>query len=345
MAVAARSNAPSVLFLTSNVEDYLSDSLFHGLRTILGDSVLDFPKKESLYRTYPHVADLYGHGFTLYGLLDDLPIDRRLAMERVRRGDFDLIVFGDIWRNFGPLIELLPSLDHSRVAFLDGADHAAPYPYSPANWRVPQWWTLPRAHTRGTYFKRELTTRTTQYRYFLPVPGLLAERLPFSRAIRPIAFSIPEEKIVDEPPEKLKPFPTHIVDAEVAGRIGAKPEYVFDSERDYYDDLRASRFGITTKRAGWDCLRHYELAASGCVVCFRDLESKPPTCAPHGLEPGWNCLTYRDADELLGKIDAMADDEYGMLQTGALEWARANSTRRRAEGFLESLGFGFGRSE
>jgi hypothetical protein len=125
MGVAApRGDAPSVLFLTFNVEDYLSDSLFHGLRTILGVSVLDFPKKESSYRTYPHIADLYGHGFTLYGLLDDLPLERRLAMERGRRGDFDLIVFGDIWRNFGPLIELS-------------------HPYTTAEWRFSTAPTMP----------------------------------------------------------------------------------------------------------------------------------------------------------------------------------------------------------
>jgi hypothetical protein len=340
MEVATGHDTPSVLFFTSNIEDYLSDSLFHVPRTILGNSVLNFPKKDTSYRSYPHLQSLCGHGLTLYGLLDDLPLDRRLAMERGRRGDFDLIVFGDIWRNVGPLLELLPWLDRSRVAFLDGADHSAPYPCSPALWRVPQWWTLPRAHTRGTYFKRESTVRTTQYRYVLPVPRGLAERLPFSRAIRPIAFSIPEEKIVEEPPEKLKPFTTHVVDAEVAGRVGAKSEYAFDTEDDYYADLRASRFGITTSPAGWDSLRHYEVAASGCVICFRDLDRKPPTCAPHGLEPGRNCLTYGDADELLRKIDAMTDDEYGTLEVGALEWARANSTRRRAEEFLALLGFG-----
>jgi hypothetical protein len=188
-----------------------------------------------------------------------------------------------------------------------------------------------------------LTARTTQYRYFLAVPGRLTDRLPFSRAIRPIAFSIPEEKIVDEPPEKLKPFPTHVVDAEVAGRIGAKAEYAFDSEDDYYADLRASRFGITTKRAGRDCLRHYELAASGCVVCFRDLDRKPTTTAPHGLEPGRNCLTYREANELLRRIHAMTEGEYETLQAGVLQWARANSTRRRAEQFLDALSFGRGK--
>jgi hypothetical protein len=82
MEVTAGREAPSMLFLTSNVEDYLSDSLFHGLRRVLGEAVTDFPKKEILYRTYPHVARLYGRGLTLYGLLEDLALDRLLAMGR-----------------------------------------------------------------------------------------------------------------------------------------------------------------------------------------------------------------------------------------------------------------------
>jgi hypothetical protein len=340
MEVTAGRETPSVLFLTSNIEDYLSDSLFHGLRTVLGEAVLDFPKKEILYRTYPHVARLYGRGFTLYGLLEDPALDRQLSMDRARQGDFDLVVFGDIWRTFGSLLELLPSLDRDHTAFVDGADHAAPYPYSPALWRVRQWWTLPRAHIRGTYFKRELSARTVQYRYSLPIPSGIAGRLPFARAIRPISFSIPEEKIVEVPPKKEKKFPTHVVDSEVAARIGAQSEYAFQSESDYYADLRASRFGVTTKRGGWDCLRHYELAANGCVLCFRDLDRKPRRCAPHGLQDGGNCLGYRDADELFRKISALTDAEYARLQAGSLEWARMNTTRRRAQEFLRAMGLG-----
>lgn len=332
-------NTPSVLFLTGNTDDYLSDGLFHGLRTLLGSRVVDFPKRDISYRSYPHVDRLYGRGFTLYGLLEDEPVDRRLVMDRARRGEYDLIVFGDIWRYFGSFVELLPSLDDTRVAFLDGADFPAPYPYGSAFWRVPQWWTLPRAHKRGTYFKRELTEATVQRRYLLPVPASLAVRLPFARSVRPIAFSIPEEKIVGEPPAKQKPFGAHVVDPEVAERIGAASSYAFERETDYYRDLQISRFGITMKRAGWDALRHYEIAANGCVPCFRDLDRKPPRCAPHGLEPGVNCLNYRNADDLMDQIELFADDEYAALQDGALGWARANSTRRRAAEFLEAMGF------
>jgi hypothetical protein len=331
--------APSVLFLTGNTDDYLSDSLFHGLRTVLGPAVVDFPKRDISYRSYPHVERLYGHGFTLYGLLEEEDIDRRLPMDRARRGEFDLIVFGDIWRYFGGFVELLPWLDSSRVAFLDGADYPAPYPYGSAFWRVPQWWTLPRAHKRGIYFKRELTEATIKRRYVVPLPTALVERLPFAKAIRPIAFSIPEEKIVAAPPAKQKDFGAHIVDPEVADRVGAVSTHVFGDETAYYRDLQVSRFGITTKRAGWDCLRHYEVAANGAVPCFRDLDLKPPRCAPHGLKAGVNCLSYRNADDLMSQIEAVAEGRYESLQEGAIAWARANSTRRRAVEFLETMGF------
>jgi hypothetical protein len=330
---------PRVLFLTSNTEDYLSDSLFHGLRTLLGANVVDFPKNEISYKGYPRLREIYGHGFTLYGLLDDIELDRTLVLDQARAGDFDLIVFGDIWRYFGSFVELLPTLKGRRVAFLDGADYPAPYPYSSSYWRVPQWWFLPRAHRRGTYFKRELTPATAQRRSFMLLPEALAERLPFARRLRPIAFSIPEEKIVGEPPQKRKQFNAHVVDLEVAERIGASAGYAFDDEGEYYSDLQASRFGVTTKRTGWDALRHYELAANGCVPCFRDLVRKPPRCAPHGLEPGVNCLNYADADDLVRRVEAVGDEEYRALQAGALAWARANSTRQRAAQFLTELGW------
>jgi hypothetical protein len=330
---------PRVLFLTSNTEDYLSDSLFHGLRTLLGADAVDYPKKEISYRGYPRLGEIYGRGFTLYGLLDDIDIDRTLVLDQARQGAFDLIVFGDIWRYFGTFVELLPWLQTSTVAFLDGADYPAPYPYASTFWRVPQWWFLPRAHKRGTYFKRELTAETAQRRYFMLLPRAVAERLPYARRLQPTAFSIPEAKIVPEPPPKRKAFNAHVVDVEVAKRLGATAEYAFTDEAEYYADLQASRFGVTAKRTGWDAMRHYELAANGCVPCFRELDRKPPRCAPHGLRPGVNCLSYADADELLRRVEGIDDAQYLALQAGALEWARANSTRRRAADFLDRLGW------
>src|SRR5204863_8665429 len=93
-------------------------------------------------------------------------------------------------------------------------------------------------------------------------------------------------KIIDDGADSAKAnlLPRHIVDPEVRARVaGASAAYAFDSEADYYADLQRARFGITTRRSGWDCLRHYEIAANGAVPCFRDLTLKASTCAPHGL--------------------------------------------------------------
>lgn len=330
-----------VLYLHPGREDYLADSLFHGLRVLLGPQVVDYPKVDFAYDTYPQErrADLYGHGFTLYGLLPDLPIDRLRVFDRAINGDFDLVVFADIWGAFGTFVQLVPELDErTAVAVIDGADRVEPYPYAGRWWRRRVWWTLPRAFKTGTYFKREISPLTGTFRAYLALPPALAARLPSVRAMREISFSIPEEKLVPEPPgEKDQLLARHVVDPEVARRLDVSTKYAFADEESYYADLRRSRFAITTKRAGWDCLRHYEQAANGCVPCFRDLDAKPPRSAPHGLVEG-NCLVYHDADELFAMLEMIGSDRYRQLQEGALRWARANTTVERARKFLADCG-------
>jgi len=334
---------PRIAFLNPNHEDYLGDSLFHGLRSLLGEDVVELPKLDYAYDSYPPEAHrrLYGHGFTLYGLLPDITVDRNRLTDRIVDGEFDLVVFSAIWGTFGLFAQLAPQIaGHTAIAVIDGSDRPEPYPYAGYWWRQRLWWTLPRAQGRAIYFKREITPWTGVFRAFLMLPPKLAERLPSIEHMHEISFSIPAEKIVAEAPvEKDRLIASHVVDPEVAQRIGASTSYAFDDEAAYYADLQRSRFGITTKRAGWDCLRHYEQAANGCVPCFRDLDRKPPRCAPHGLDES-NCVTYRNADELLARLQRIDEPSYRSLQQGALRWARANCTRRRAEEFLSVCGLG-----
>lgn len=334
---------PRVLYLASDSDDYQSDSLFLGLRAVLGDRVVDVPRRDQLYADYPDEwrRELYGRGFTLYsGHLEDIKLDRTESWERLADGEYDLVVVGDIWRCFGTFAQILPFLgeDKVRCAVVDGSDSPAPYPYAPHWWRRPLYWTAPRAHRRFPYYKRELLPETLWFRSYLTIPPPVARRLRPPKNMRPISFGIPEQHVVDAPPPKTKDFPEHCVDAELAPRIGKATRYAFEDEAAYYADLRASRFGITTRRGGWDCLRHYELAASGLVLCFRDLDRKPATCAPHGLHAG-NCLIYRDADDLLAQISALDEARYAELQAASLQWARENTVRALAERFLRSLGY------
>jgi hypothetical protein len=222
------------------------------------------------------------------------------------------------------------------MAVVDTGDRIEPYPYSGLWWRVRHWWLLPRAHNRAHFFKREITPWTAWFRTFLLVPGPLASKFVL-RDMREISFSIPAQQIVVSPPAKTKDWPAHVVDPEVAERVGAQATYAFADAAGYHGDLRAARFGVTTKKAGWDALRHYEIAAAGAVPCFRDLDRKPPRCAPHGLDRS-NCIVYRDADDLIAQTSALGDTAYAELQAAALAWAKASTTETRARAFLEDCG-------
>lgn len=86
--------------------------------------------------------------------------------------------------------------------------------------------------------------------------------------IYPIPFSIPRELVVDAVPEKTKVLATCIP--------GKHETYVFGNETDYYQDYQNSMFALTNKKAGWDCYRHYEILANGCIPLFPDLKDCPP---------------------------------------------------------------------
>ena len=73
------------------------------------------------------------------------------------------------------------------------------------------------------------------------------------------------------------------------------------------------------------------------MPCFRALRSKPPRCAPHGLDES-NCVEYDSYDELMGRLEQIDEPRYLALQQGALSWARANSTISRAREFLRACG-------
>lgn len=93
---------------------------------------------------------------------------------------------------------------------------------------------------------------------------------PSSR-LRPISFAIPEEKIVRQPfPEKEQ-----LLGRQIPGSASNRG-YLFSTEEAYYRDYQISKYGITFKKAGWDCKRHYEILANRCVPLFEKIDQCPP---------------------------------------------------------------------
>lgn len=84
----------------------------------------------------------------------------------------------------------------------------------------------------------------------------------------PIHFAIPESKITQIKLDKTQ---------EYGSIIPGQGGYKFDVESEYYNDYNKSYFGVTMKKAGWDCMRHYEILANNCIPYFTDLHECPTT--------------------------------------------------------------------
>ena len=105
----------------------------------------------------------------------------------------------------------------------------------------------------GPYFKRELHN---------PQPGVF-----------PIQFAIPKEKILKSPPTKTRLMaPMDPLD---------KSTYIYNTEETYYAQYAECYYAATMKKAGWDCLRHYEILSQWCIPYFRCLEECPPSIMTH----------------------------------------------------------------
>jgi hypothetical protein len=86
--------------------------------------------------------------------------------------------------------------------------------------------------------------------------------------VYPFQFSITEEKIVKTIPKKERDF-AFIIPRKLS-------TYIYSEEADYYADYQRSYFAITRRKGGWDCMRHYEILANGCIPYFDDLDKCNP---------------------------------------------------------------------
>eukprot|EP01033_Poteriospumella_lacustris_P020574 gene20574-15104_t len=86
--------------------------------------------------------------------------------------------------------------------------------------------------------------------------------------IFPISFGTLDAEFVNQVPTKQKAL----------GRVipgNVSTYFSLDEESLYYADLRASLMTLTYKKGGWDCLRHYEILASGTLPLFLDIAQCP----------------------------------------------------------------------
>ena len=217
--------------------DYLSDLTLHGLRELYGNSVIDYPGCWHLYK--------------------DESIKRKLDTNIIfGRGftyanildDFDKIdrnnIENKIKSNYFDII-VYGSIRRSDL-FLELAINS--------NSKIifidgsDDTYIDKKYLQYGLYFKREYIEAINR--------------------VKPISFSVPKSKIL----KSIDNHPTYLIAPLIPGK---SKTYIYNNEEEYYKMYQKSIFGITYKKTGWDCMRHYEIMMNGCIPLFFDIENCP----------------------------------------------------------------------
>jgi hypothetical protein len=275
-----------ILFVTTFSPDKQGDllevSLLHGLRSILGDNLVDYPKKKIMYHDFSESPKetLHGRGFSLL----TTPISD-VSNRDIMNQKYDFVLYGD-GHMYGeyPNLEEVNKLADGNVWIIDGHDLYGNAP-------------------RKIYFNGEEIIGNQFTNCFK------RELIEEEESVYPTGFGIPEERILpidlgkkDQLYQKTAPSVALFGgDSEMGGGFS---HHKFDKEDEYYNDLSRSWFGLTCKKGGWDCLRHYEIIAAGSLLLFKDYDSKPPLCSPQNLP----CFSYSTPDELYNLMSQLVVD-------------------------------------
>lgn len=265
-----------ILFIANNqTNDFLSDAVYHGLATLSHVELVD---SNPLWYMYDDVnaADLlnrfHGRGFTYYASLPTRNIDRSDIEYKIQTKYFDKVIYGNIRRclDLFELVEQHYTTDS--IVLLDGNDEH----------NQPGIWS--EFVGKGTYYRRELS-----YAEHSQHPS-----------VKPIHFAFPANKIPKVPADKTKLL-AHIIP-------GVSDTFIFNDEKSYFEDYQQSLFGYTWRKAGWDCLRHYEIICNNCIPLFLDLHHCPETICT--TIPKQLLKDYYDASGITNLLNLQEEVQY-----------------------------------
>lgn len=137
--------------------------------------------------------------------------------------------------------------------------------------------------------------------------------------VHPISFSVPAENVLDHVPQK---------DQMVAGC--QYDSRAFTDEAEYFKEYQRSLFGNTKCKAGWDCNRHYEILANGCIPNFENMD---------GIPPNTMVDFPKDIVRRGMQLKGLNREEYEPIVKELLDYTRAHlTTEARARYILSTLG-------
>lgn len=271
--------------------DYQNDMIYHGLINTPGIFVYETSWPRYMLKDYPEPSSLYGKGFTLYARMFHTP---KLCAEWTLREKIKDNYYDYII--YGSVARDVSYLDNVLKSY---SKEKIVFIDGEDNSNIMR----PDLLNSGHYFKRELCSPTLN--------------------VKPISFCIPDEHVKRTVPVKHKTFATVIP--------GNQSTYVFNNEKDYFLDYSESYYAYTEKKAGFDCLRHYEILASGCVPAFKDLD-KIPDMVMTSFPKSYLKSLQKNA------FDGKFTDEYKYHVLWLLEYTRNNlTTVKEARRLLERI--------
>jgi hypothetical protein len=263
-----------ILFINDSFVQYGTLLLLHGFASNSDYSVeILFPNlivhkgsDSSIYKD----NSFSGRPYTYSNLLEKdttMLISLKDAKSKIINNYYDLIVFGQmpfLRIRFSFSMLLFKSMFHkNNVVVIDEEDKQFKLPnkigwakdlYSIFRFLKLGFYTkfltisffLQRLHGKHiVYYKRELTKG---------VKGL------------PFSFSIPIEKLNNRIEKK------RFLAINIPFIMGS---YIYSNEFDYYQGYNEAYFAITTKKGGWDALRHYEIIVNNCLPVFLEIDECP----------------------------------------------------------------------
>lgn len=224
------------LFVTeSSGPDYMSDMVFHGGKSLYGINFYESNRVWYMYDDVTNKKDLYGRGFTLYGKISSQ------LYSPIKDNLINLIK--DKYFNYIIYGSIWRCADYfDIVSKIYKKDEIIAIDGEDEQDRINFYFV-----DKCKYFKRE---------YNKKIDGVF-----------PINFCIPKQLILKNLKNKEKLISDIIPNF--------NQNYFFEQEIDYYDEYARSAYAHTSKKGGWDCLRHYEIMMNGCVPIFHNLENCP----------------------------------------------------------------------
>ena len=309
-----------ILFVTTrnpkHQGDYLELSILHGLKSLLKEKLIDVPKKDIIYGDFSKIKkeELHGRGFTLLNEPFEDIVDRKNLK------DIDFVIYGS-------------GHAYGEDCFIEEYDKLAKY----NSWILDGHDLYGKAKKMKKYRGEEVIGNQFEYSF-------KRELIFQENNIYPTGFGIPQStirKIDFDKKNKLfqKTAPMHSLFRKQTDLGGKRDHHIFQDEDNYFEDIASSWFGITSKKGGWDALRHYEIIAAGTLLLFRDYKKKPKLCSPQELP----CFSYSTKRELLNLMNKLVinnkpTDQYIEMLKRQRDWLINNGTTvARAKKILEVL--------